>query len=124
MRTTITINDTILRALKLRAVESDTSVSQLIEDAVKYQTPEDLQDIKDAYRRQSEPEYAFDDLVVRLRAEGLLETSYDERKGELIVSKPLDISGLSERTSRHIKPGIKPLTNVDEYYQSTRKVNV
>jgi len=72
MRTTITINDTILRALKLRAVETDTSVSQLIEDAVKYQTLEDLQDIKDADKRQSEPVYAFDDLVVRLRAQGLL----------------------------------------------------
>lgn len=72
MRTTITINDTIFRALKMRAVEADTNVSQLVEDAVKYQILEDIEDIEDANARKDEPSYSFDDLVTRFKAEGLI----------------------------------------------------
>lgn len=72
MRTTITINDTLFRALKLRAVESDTNVSQLVESAIKYQILEDLEDIEDASSRDSEPTHTFDDLVTQLKAENLL----------------------------------------------------
>ena len=69
MRTTITINDTIFRTLKKHAVESDTNVSQLVEDAVKYQILEDLEDINDANTRKDEPSYSFNELVVRFEKE-------------------------------------------------------
>jgi len=72
MRTTITINDKIFRALKMRAVETDGSISKLVEDAVMYQLLEDAEDIEDATKRQSEPSYAFDDLIKEFTAEGLL----------------------------------------------------
>ena len=72
MRTTITINDTIFRALKMRAVESDETVSQLIEDAVKYQILEDSKDIQDAHNRESEPTLDFNELVSKFKSEGLL----------------------------------------------------
>ena len=72
MRTTITINDTIFRALKMRAVESDESVSKLVEDAVKYQILEDMEDIEDAKVRENEPSYSFDNLVASFKTEGLL----------------------------------------------------
>ena len=72
MRTTITINDTIFRALRMRAVEADETVSKLVEDAVKYQILEDLEDIQDANARESESDHPFDDLVTRFKAEGLL----------------------------------------------------
>ncbi len=72
MRTTITINDKLFRSLKMRAVESDKSVSALVEDAVKYQVLEDFEDIEDAQKRDSEKEYSFDDLVKEYKAEGLL----------------------------------------------------
>ena len=72
MRTTITINDTLFRALKMRAVEADKSVSKLVEDAVKYQILEDLEDIEDAKDRENELKYSFDSLVARFKAEGLL----------------------------------------------------
>lgn len=72
MRTTITINDTVFRALKMRAVESDESVSKLVEDAVKYQILEDLEDIEDAKIRENKPSYSFDDLVTQFKAEGLI----------------------------------------------------
>lgn len=72
MRTTITINDKIFRALKMRAVESDGSISKLVEDAVKYQLLEDLEDIEDAANRNDEQSLSFDDLVEEFQAEGLL----------------------------------------------------
>ena len=72
MRTTITINDTIFRALKMRAAESDTNVSQLVEDAVKYQILEDLEDIEDATVREKESTHSFDNLVTQFKAEGLI----------------------------------------------------
>jgi len=72
MRTTITINDKLFRSLKMRAAESDKSVSALVEDAVKYQVLEDFEDIEDAQKRDDEKEYSFDDLVKEYKAEGLL----------------------------------------------------
>lgn len=72
MRTTITINDKIFRALKLRAAETDKSISKLVEEAIKYQVLEDLEDLKDATKRENEPVYSFDDLVKQFQTEGLL----------------------------------------------------
>ncbi|MBU6389721.1 CopG family transcriptional regulator [Patescibacteria group bacterium] len=72
MRTTITFNDKVFRALKIRAAETNGSISQLVEDAVKRQLLEDLEDIEDAQSRQNERAYSFDDLVQEFRSEGLL----------------------------------------------------
>jgi predicted transcriptional regulator len=72
MRTTITINDKLFRTLKLRAAESDKSVSTLVEDAIKYQILEDFEDIEDAQARNGEQEYSFDELVKQYKSEGLL----------------------------------------------------
>ncbi len=52
---------------------------------------------------------------------GVLQLSFNERRGELIIKKPVSIAELSERVSRHIKPGTKPVENVDEYYQINRR---
>ena len=54
---------------------------------------------------------------------GVLRINFNEGKGELVISKPVSIAELSERVSRHIKPGTKPVENVDEYYQKARKSN-
>lgn len=72
MRTTITINDTLFRALKMRAIEADTNMSQLVEDALKYQLLEDLEDLEVASKRADEPNYSFSELVAQFKTEGLL----------------------------------------------------
>ncbi len=72
MRTTITINDKIYRALKLRSADSDESISSFVENAVKYQVLEDLEDIGDANKREGGPTHSFDELVKQFRSEGLL----------------------------------------------------
>ena len=72
MRTTITINDKLYRSLKLRAAESDETVSKYVEDAIKYQLLEDLEDLEDVRKRANEPTQSFDDLIAEFKAEGLL----------------------------------------------------
>lgn len=72
MRTTITINDKLLKVLKQQALDSDETVSTLIESAVRQQLLEDAADIELAKSRAQEPRYSFDDLVAEFKAEGLL----------------------------------------------------
>ena len=55
---------------------------------------------------------------------GVLHMTFNERTGELTISKPISISELSQRVSRHIQPGTPPVENVNHYYQTTRKTDV
>ena len=52
---------------------------------------------------------------------GVLQIHFNERKGELVIKKSVSIVELGERLSRHIKPGTKPVENVDAYYQENRR---
>lgn len=72
MRTTITLNDKLYRALKIQAAESNESISAIVEDALKFQMLEDLYDIEQAKKRADEPTYSFDELVAEFKREGLL----------------------------------------------------
>lgn len=51
---------------------------------------------------------------------GSLDIRFDEARGELVITKPLDIDELSKKVSRYIKPNTKPLVDVDAYYQKNR----
>jgi len=51
---------------------------------------------------------------------GILQLSFDESKRELTITKPISASELGQRISQYIKPGTKPIFNVDEYYQANR----
>ena len=72
MRTTITINDKIYRALRIRAAESGETVSALVEDAVKEQVLEDLDDLRTVKERENEPAIDFKVFVKDLKADGLI----------------------------------------------------
>lgn len=54
---------------------------------------------------------------------GVLNIDLDEQRGEAIITKPLSIEELSERISKNIKPGTKPVLDVDRYYQEHREVD-
>lgn len=69
-RATIYLEEDIHKALKLRSAETSTSVSELVNDAVKGALAEDLDDL-DAFRaRASEPSVDFETFVRRLRSNG------------------------------------------------------
>ena len=53
---------------------------------------------------------------------GVLYVDLDEQKGEAVITRPMSIEALSERTSQYIKPGTKPVLDVDTFYQEQRKV--
>lgn len=52
---------------------------------------------------------------------GVLDIRFDESKGELVISKPLNVDELSRKLTSYIKPGTKPLDNIDSYYQTNRE---
>ncbi len=54
------------------------------------------------------------------KAGGVLQISFNEQKGELVISKPISIDELSKKLSGYIKPGIKPLVDADAFYQANR----
>lgn len=72
MRTTITLNDKIYKALKIRAAESGETISTMIEDAVKEQILEDLDDLLAVKEREDEPAIDFKNFVKELKADGLI----------------------------------------------------
>lgn len=72
MRTTVNINEKLLRSLKQRALDTDETVSALIEQAVANQLLEDFEDLESAAARENEPTYSFEDLVAEFKAEGLI----------------------------------------------------
>ena len=55
---------------------------------------------------------------------GVLHIDFNEHKHEVVISKPMTIEELSKQASSYIKPGTKPVLNVDEYYQKHRKPRV
>jgi len=71
-RTTIYLNETIHRALKLKALESDKSVSELIEDAVKEQLAEDLHDMALIKKRKHGKEMSYDAFLEELKKDDLI----------------------------------------------------
>ena len=61
-----TISDEKLQAQRKK------EVSAIVEDAVKYQMLEDLEDLQTVKERENEPTYPFDELVAEFKKEGLL----------------------------------------------------
>ena len=72
MRTTFTLNDKIYKALRIRAAESGETVSKVVEDAIKEQVLEDLDDLHTVKERENEPAIDFKSFVKELKADGLI----------------------------------------------------
>ncbi len=72
MRTTITINDKLFKSLKVYAASTGTTLSSVVEDALKYQLLEEADDIQTAKDRANEPLAPFDKLVSEFKASGIL----------------------------------------------------
>jgi metal-responsive CopG/Arc/MetJ family transcriptional regulator len=65
-RTTIYLNSELHKALKLKAVETSRSVSELVNDAVREALAEDAEDLKAFDERAGEPLISYDEMVKRL----------------------------------------------------------
>ena len=71
-RATVYFDPEIHRALRLKAAETDRSVSDLVNDAVKASLAEDAEDLAAFELRERERSYAFEDVVKDLRKRGKL----------------------------------------------------
>lgn len=71
-RATVYFDETIHRALRLKAAETDQSISDLVNTAVRHELAEDADDLAAFRERAEEPTLAFEDLVRDLKRRGKL----------------------------------------------------
>lgn len=69
-RATVYFDPAIHRALRVKAAETDRSVSDIVNEAVKLSLLEDAEDLAAFEERASEPSLAFEDVVKELRRSG------------------------------------------------------
>lgn len=69
-RATIYFDPSLHRALRLKAAETDRSVSDLVNEAVKSAPAEDADDLAAFELREPEPSYAFENVLKDLRKRG------------------------------------------------------
>jgi hypothetical protein len=71
-RATVYLEPALHKALRLKAIETSRSVSDLLNDAVRQDLAEDAEDLGVFDARKNEPTIAFEDFVKELRRNGKL----------------------------------------------------
>jgi hypothetical protein len=71
-RATVYLEPDLHKALRLKAVETSTSVSELVNSAVREALAEDAEDLAAFEERGSEPLIGYEELIKRLKKDGRL----------------------------------------------------
>ncbi len=71
-RATVYFDATVHKALRLKAAETDQSISDLVNTAVRNTLAEDADDLAASHDRANEPTLAFEDLLRDLKRRGKL----------------------------------------------------
>lgn len=71
-RATVYFDEDLHRALKLKSAESDTSLSELVNQAVRDSLAEDLSDLADIEARKKEKPISYESFLKKLKASGRL----------------------------------------------------
>ena len=71
-RATIYFDPALHRALRVKAAETDRSLSDLVNDAVKLSLSEDAEDLASFEERAIEPDLSFEDVVKDLKRSGTI----------------------------------------------------
>lgn len=71
-RATIYLDPVLHKALKLKAVETSRSISDLVNQAVREALAEDAEDLAAFEQRANEPLIGYDEMVKRLKKDGLI----------------------------------------------------
>jgi len=69
-RSTIYFDPALHKALRLKSAETERSVSELVNEAVRMLLAEDAEDLADLDARIGEPTVSFEDFVKDLRSSG------------------------------------------------------
>lgn len=71
-RTTLYLDKNVHKALKIKAAETDSSISELVNEALVEALREDAEDL-DAFRqRAKEPSRPFEEALAELKRDGLI----------------------------------------------------
>jgi hypothetical protein len=71
-RTTVYLDPQLHYALRIKSAETEQSMSELIQDAVRVSLAEDAIDLEAFQQRRKEPSLAFEDVLKKLRKNGKL----------------------------------------------------
>jgi len=71
-RTTVSLEDNLLKLLKLKAVETSTSVSALLNEILRDAFYEDSVDLDTFKEREQEPSISFESFLEELKSDGRL----------------------------------------------------
>jgi hypothetical protein len=71
-RTTVYLEPDLLKIVRYQALLNETSVSEMINDAIRNQITEDAEDIATIEERKNEPSIPFEEMVKRLKLDGLI----------------------------------------------------
>lgn len=71
-RATVYFDEDIHKALRLKAAETDTNVSEYVNDAVKRALEEDAEDLQAFRDRADEPTIPFEEVIADLKRRGKL----------------------------------------------------
>jgi predicted transcriptional regulator len=69
-RATVYLDPDLHRALRLKAVETSRSISELVNKAIREALAEDAEDIAALEERAGEPLISYDEMVKRLKRDG------------------------------------------------------
>lgn len=66
-RATVYFDSELHRALRMKSAETDRSISDLVNEAVRYHLAEDAEDLESFDRRVREPDVSYEDVVKDLK---------------------------------------------------------
>ncbi|MHB8105610.1 MAG: ribbon-helix-helix domain-containing protein [Dehalococcoidales bacterium] len=69
-RITVYLDPVLHKALRIKAIDSDMSVSEIINDTIRQALLEDAEDLAAFEERKNEPDISFEELVKRLKLDG------------------------------------------------------
>jgi plasmid stability protein len=69
-RTTVYLDSDLHRALRIKAAETEHSMSELVQEAIKLSLAEDSIDLAAFEQRKKEPSLPFEDVLKKLRKNG------------------------------------------------------
>ena len=70
MRTTVYFDPELHRALRLKTIETNRSLSDMVNEAVRLSLAEDAEDLEALSNRAKEPDLPFEDVVKDLKRRG------------------------------------------------------
>jgi hypothetical protein len=71
-RTTVYLDPVLLKAMRYKALINETSVSEVINDAIRIELAEDAEDLAAFEERKNEIPIPYEEFVKRLKKDGLI----------------------------------------------------